>query len=55
LASRALRVRLTTFFQNLDPSHTWLRDQAAGFNGKKCLMPQGTVKWFNALRLHPAG
>ena len=50
LASRALRVGLTTFFQNLDLSSPSL--------GKKCLMSQGTVKWFNAhegLWLHPAG
>ena len=35
---RAVRVGLTTFFQNLDLSPA----------GKKCLMPRGTVKWFNA-------
>jgi cold shock protein len=42
------RVGLTTFFQNLDVSYTWLRDRAAGLTGKKRLMPQGIVKWFNA-------
>jgi cold shock protein len=31
-------------------SLTWLRDQAACFNGKKRLMSQGTVKWFNATK-----
>jgi cold shock protein len=40
LASRALRVGLTTFFQNLDLSQRLLE--------RRCLMSQGTVKWFNA-------
>ena len=48
LASRALRVGLTTFFQTLDL--TWPRDRAAGLTGKKRLMSQGTVKWFNATK-----
>jgi CspA family cold shock protein len=52
LASRALRAGLTTFFQNLD-LYTWLRGSggpALTPTGKKCLMSQGTVKWFNATK-----
>ena len=48
LASRALRVGLTTFFQNLDLSHLAARIERPALTGKKCLMSQGTVKWFNA-------
>ena len=42
-----MRVGLTTFFQNLDLSLAAIERR---LTGKKCLMPQGTVKWFNATK-----
>ncbi len=47
LASRALRVGLMTFFQNLDLSGCAIERPALMPTGKKRLMSQGTVKWFN--------
>ena len=47
LASRALRVGLPTFFQNLDLSGCAIERPALMPTGKKRLMSQGTVKWFN--------
>jgi cold shock protein len=49
---RALRVGLTTFFQNLDlisPGCAIERPALTSI-GKKRLMSQGTVKWFNATK-----
>ena len=50
LASRAIRVGLPIFFQNLDlisPGCAIERPALTSI-GKKRLMSQGTVKWFNA-------
>jgi CspA family cold shock protein len=48
-ALAAHRVGLTTFFQNLDqqPGRAPARPSELGL-GKKRLMAQGTVKWFNS-------
>ena len=49
LASRAVRVGLTIFFQNLDLSHLAARSSGRLLRYRKeRLMSQGTVKWFNA-------